>query len=122
MEKTFGSYDRVLMIGVDGMGSFNSRASTPNIDKLFENGAVTYTALSSRPTVSGPCWTSMLTGAIPEVHMLFGVVIQATAGGWSFSQILTVFIIASVSLFMRKVRRFTLNILTASSLTIPRFL
>ena len=67
---TFGSYKRVFMLGIDGMGAFNSQTDTPNMDKLFENGATTYTALASRPTISAQCWTSMLTGAIPEVHKL----------------------------------------------------
>ncbi len=70
MESTFGSYKRVFMLGIDGMGAFNKYAETPNMDKLFENGATTYSALASRPTSSAQCWTSMLTGAIPEVHKL----------------------------------------------------
>lgn len=70
MANTFGSYKRVFMLGIDGMGAFNQIADTPNMDKLFANGASTYTALASRPTISAQCWTSMLTGAIPEVHKL----------------------------------------------------
>jgi len=67
---TFGSYKRVFMLGIDGMGAFNAKTNTPNMDKLFENGATTFTALASRPTISAQCWTSMLTGATPEVHKL----------------------------------------------------
>ena len=70
MTNTFGAYKRVFMLGIDGMGAFNRFAPTPNMDRLFANGATTYTALASKPTISTCCWTSMLTGAIPEVHGL----------------------------------------------------
>ena len=67
---SFGSCKRVFMLGIDGMGAFNRYTDTPNMDRLFAHGAVTYQALASKPTVSAQCWTSMLTGAIPEVHGL----------------------------------------------------
>lgn len=70
MGKTFGSYKRVFMLGIDGMGAFNGKTETPNMDKLFEAGATTYRVLASSPTGSGQCWASMLTGATPEVHRL----------------------------------------------------
>ncbi len=68
MEKTFGSYKRVFMLGIDGMGAFNKNANTPNMDKLFANGATTYEAMAAYPTVSSVNWPCMLIGAIPEVH------------------------------------------------------
>ena len=74
MELTFGTYQRVLIVGIDGMGAFNRFADTPNIDRVFARGAVTHTALAAKPTISTACWTTMLTGAIPEVH---------TAGRWA---------------------------------------
>ncbi len=70
MDMTFGSYQRVLVIGIDGMGAFNKKADTPNIDRIFARGAVTYHSLAAKPTISTACWTTMLTGAIPEVHGL----------------------------------------------------
>lgn len=70
MTTTFGTYKRVLMLGIDGMGAFNRDTDTPNMDALFAEGATTYTALASKPTISAQCWTSMLTGATPEVHGL----------------------------------------------------
>ena len=33
-------YSRVILLGVDGAGIFFAQADTPNMDKLFENGAV----------------------------------------------------------------------------------
>lgn len=63
-------YSHVIVIGVDGAGSWFREADTPFFDKIFENGAVTYKALSSRPTISAECWGSMLIGVGPEVHKL----------------------------------------------------
>ena len=63
-------YKRVAILGVDGMGRFNSKADTPCMDELFANGAVTYGALTSIPTISGQCWGSMLLGVGPKTHGL----------------------------------------------------
>lgn len=63
-------YSHVIVIGVDGAGSWFKNAYTPNFDKIFENGAVTYKALSSKPTISAECWGSMLIGVGPEIHKL----------------------------------------------------
>lgn len=70
MSSTFGSYKRVFMLGIDGMGDFCSQTPTPHMDRLFENGAVSHHVLASKPTISAQCWTSMLTGATPAVHQL----------------------------------------------------
>ena len=53
-------YSHVIVIGVDGAGSWVREADTPCFDKIFEKGAVTYNALSSKPTISAECWGSML--------------------------------------------------------------
>ena len=63
-------YDYVAVIGVDGMGNFNSKANTPNIDRIFENGAQNFYGLSMLPTVSAQNWGGMLLGASPAVHTL----------------------------------------------------
>jgi len=63
-------YKRIAILGVDGMGNFNARADTPCMDELFANGAVTYDALTSVPTVSAECWGSILHGVGPETHGL----------------------------------------------------
>ncbi len=63
-------YSHVIVIGVDGAGSWFKDADTPNFDKIFENGAITYKALSSKPTISAECWGSMLIGVGPEIHKL----------------------------------------------------
>ncbi|MBO5420980.1 MAG: alkaline phosphatase [Clostridia bacterium] len=69
-------YSHVIVIGVDGAGSWFKDADTPNFDKIFENGAVTYSALSSKPTISAECWGSMLIGVGPEVHGLTNEIVS----------------------------------------------
>ncbi len=68
MERTV--YNYVAVLGIDGMGNFNKQAATPVLDALFENGAVTFGALSMDPTISAENWGAMLLGATPVVHGL----------------------------------------------------
>ena len=63
-------YSHVAVIGVDGAGAFFKDADTPELDRIVENGAVTYRALTSNPTISAQSWGSMLTGVVPECHRL----------------------------------------------------
>lgn len=64
------TYDHVIVIGVDGAGAFFRTADTPEFDRIFADGAVTYSALSARPTISAECWGSMLLGTSAKVHGL----------------------------------------------------
>ncbi len=70
-------FSHVIAVGVDGAGSWIRTADTPNFDKIFENGAITYRALSSRPTISAECWGAMLLGVGPEVHKLTNNVVSS---------------------------------------------
>ena len=63
-------YKHVVVIGIDGMGNFNTLTDTPNLDKIFENGATTNFGLSMDPTISAENWGAMLLGAEPIVHGL----------------------------------------------------
>lgn len=63
-------YSHIIVIGVDGAGAWFKDADTPNFDRIFSKGAVTFKALSSKPTISAECWGSMLIGVGPEVHKL----------------------------------------------------
>ncbi|MBE6540858.1 MAG: nucleotide pyrophosphatase [Ruminococcaceae bacterium] len=63
-------YKRVVLIGVDGAGAFFKKAETPNIDRIFENGAVTYDAVTATPSVSAQCWGSLLHGVPADIHRL----------------------------------------------------
>ncbi|MDR3216511.1 MAG: alkaline phosphatase family protein [Clostridiaceae bacterium] len=68
MEESPADYKRVVVVGVDGMGAFAQEVPTPNMDRIFANGATTYTMQSTVPSVSGPSWGSMFYGVDPEVH------------------------------------------------------
>ncbi len=63
-------YKHVVVVGVDGMGNFNSKAYTPRMDEIFKDYAVSYSALSMDPTISAQNWGGMLLGATPIVHGL----------------------------------------------------
>lgn len=71
-------YSHVAVIGIDGAGAFIKDAVTPKFDTIFKNGAVTYSALSSNPTISAECWGSMLLGVGPEVHKLTNGIVSST--------------------------------------------
>jgi predicted AlkP superfamily pyrophosphatase or phosphodiesterase len=71
-------YKHVIVIGIDGAGAFIKDADTPNFDRIFQNGAVTYSALASNPTISAECWGSMLLGVGPEVHKLTNGIVSST--------------------------------------------
>ncbi len=72
------NYSHVIVVGIDGAGSFIQQADTPHFDRIFANGAVTYRALASRPTISAECWGSMLLGVGPEVHGLTNSIVSST--------------------------------------------
>lgn len=63
-------YQHVVVVGIDGAGGWFKDADTPHFDRIFQNGAVTYRALASKPTISAECWGSMLLGVGPEIHKL----------------------------------------------------
>ena len=63
-------YSHVILIGIDGVGSCFREADSPNFDRIFENGAVTYGALAVYPTISAEGWGAMILGVGPEVHGL----------------------------------------------------
>lgn len=63
----------VVVLGFDGMsGRGVARTHTPNLDSLKAHGAYTYKAEAVIPTVSSPNWASMINGAPPRKHKVFG--------------------------------------------------
>ena len=63
-------YTYAAVIGIDGMGNFNTKAHTPCMDRIFAGGASTDRAFSMDPTISAENWGGMLLGALPAVHGL----------------------------------------------------
>jgi hypothetical protein len=60
---------KVLFIGVDGVRSDAlQQANTPTWDSLCASGLYTYTSWHVGITVSGPSWSSMLTGVWSDKH------------------------------------------------------
>lgn len=76
------TYKHVVVVGIDGMGNFNQKTSTPNIDKIFKNNkkaAWTDYCMASNPNISAQCWTSMLTGVMPNVHGINNDIVENTS-------------------------------------------
>lgn len=71
-------YEHIIVVAIDGGGAFLKETPTPCFDKIFANGAVTYQALSSRPTISAECYGSMLTGTGPEIHGFTNAILWST--------------------------------------------
>lgn len=64
-----GPHPKVLVIGIDGIRVDVLReVPTPVLDSLVGAGAAAFTARNVLPTVSGPNWSSMLTGVEPTKH------------------------------------------------------
>jgi hypothetical protein len=76
MERTI--YDRVVLIGVDGAGTFFREAVTQNLNRIFDSGAISFDVLTSEPTISAECWGSMLHGVRPEIHRLTNGIVSTT--------------------------------------------
>ena len=69
---------KVLLIGIDGVRpDVLAEVPTPNIDALAASGWYTAEARTTTPSVSGPSWSSMLTGVWPGKH---GVTNNSFAG------------------------------------------
>lgn len=64
-----GASHKVLLVGWDGVRPDVLReVPTPNLDALATAGTFSEKAGTARPTVSGPCWSSILIGVWPEKH------------------------------------------------------
>jgi len=62
---------KVLFIGIDGVRSDALiQASTPNMDSLFSKGLYTFDSWHLGITVSGPSWSTMLTGVWEQKHKI----------------------------------------------------
>ena len=55
-------YERVIILGVDGAGNHFKDIDTPNFDKIFGDGSISYDALTQFQADSAPNWGAMLHG------------------------------------------------------------
>lgn len=68
-----GRIPKVLVIGIDGVRpDVLAEVATPNIDALAADGWYSGRTRTASPSVSGPAWSSMLTGVWPEKHGVKG--------------------------------------------------
>jgi len=74
---SFGAYDHVVIIGVDGAGAFFSDTVTPITAGIFKDAASTHEMVTSMPTSSAECWTSMMHGVLPDVHGISNAIAKA---------------------------------------------
>jgi len=64
-----GATPKVLLVGWDGIRVDVLReVPTPTLDALAAAGTFSDEAATARPTVSGPCWSSILIGVWSEKH------------------------------------------------------
>ncbi|MDH3205500.1 MAG: alkaline phosphatase family protein [Gemmatimonadota bacterium] len=60
---------KVLLIGIDGVRpDVLAEVETPNLDRLADRGTFADDARTGFPTMSGPGWSSFLTGVWPDKH------------------------------------------------------
>lgn len=59
----------ILVIGIDGLGAHGiPMVKTPHMDELINNGAYSLKARTVMPSMSGPAWSSIITGTTVERH------------------------------------------------------
>ena len=63
-------YERVILIGVDGAGSFFKEVNAPCFMEIFDPHNVTYSMKVYSPSLSAQNWGSMMYGVPPEQHGL----------------------------------------------------
>lgn len=70
-EKLSKSHPYIVVIGIDGLGAHGIKMSkTPVLNGLMANGSWSLEARTVMPSVSGPAWSSILTGATVERHAI----------------------------------------------------
>lgn len=68
-ETKASTHKKVLLIGIDGcVPTALTKADTPNLDALMNNGTFSLDARNPKTTMSGPGWSSILSGVWEEKH------------------------------------------------------
>lgn len=69
-------YSHVVVIGIDGAGAFFKDVNTPNFDRIFASGDITYDMIAPYPTNSSDGWGSMLYGASSAEHKIKNQIVR----------------------------------------------
>ena len=67
-DSSFGAYDHVFIIGVDGAGAAFSQVESPCFDAIFGDFAYRHDAHTEDVTISAQNWGSILTGVDYKTH------------------------------------------------------
>lgn len=62
--------NRVIILGIDGMGNSPEIINLPGVDRVFSRGLFTNKGRTEFPPVSGPVWGTILHGVLPEEHKI----------------------------------------------------
>lgn len=65
---SFGAYEHVFIIGIDGLGAALDKVDSPNFDRIFADNAYRHDAHTEYATVSAQNWGSILTGVSYDIH------------------------------------------------------
>ena len=65
---SFGAYEHVFIIGIDGLGASFDKVDSPNFDRIFADNAYRHDAVTEYITTSAQNWGSILTGVSYDTH------------------------------------------------------
>ncbi len=65
---SFGAYEHVFILGIDGLGATFDKVDSPNFDRIFADNAYRHDAHTEYVTVSAQNWGSILTGVAYNTH------------------------------------------------------
>ncbi len=65
---SFGAYEHVFIIGIDGAGAAFEKVDSPNFDRIFADNAFIHNAKTEYITTSAQNWGSILLGVDYETH------------------------------------------------------
>lgn len=65
---SFGAYEHVFILGIDGLGATFDEVDSPNFDRIFADNAYRHDAHTEYVTVSAQNWGSILTGVAYNTH------------------------------------------------------
>lgn len=72
-------YKHVLIIGVTSAGAFFEDTYTPNLDRIFKDGNITYECRAGVPTDTASCFTTLLHSIDYPAHKILSNTIPDTA-------------------------------------------